>query len=70
MKKNLLYFISTLLLLVNIWSNNSVFAQGGGPPCWPPEACIPINNGIWILLLAGLVFGGIKIYTVRKSSKD
>jgi hypothetical protein len=27
--------------------------NGGGRPCWPPP-CVPINNGISLLLLTGL----------------
>ncbi len=37
---------------------------GGTPPCWPPSNCTPINNELWIMVLAGLIVG---IYFLRKN---
>ncbi len=31
------------------------------PPCWPPP-CIPVNQGVVLLLLAGTAYG---LYSVR-----
>lgn len=66
MKKYLLIFILTL-----VFSTNSVFSQppgggNGGPPCvingipYPPSACtpiVPIDDAIYFLLMAGIVYG-------------
>jgi hypothetical protein len=39
----------------------------GGPGCWPPP-CIPIDNGLVFLVLAGVAFGAKKIYSSYKKS--
>lgn len=45
---------------------------GGGPPaaggCWPPP-CVPIDGGISLLIAAGAVYGGRKLYQKYKESK-
>lgn len=41
-------------------------AAGGG--CWPPP-CIPIDGGISLLIAAGALYGGKKIYDKHKQSK-
>ena len=41
-------------------------AAGGG--CWPPP-CIPIDGGISILIAAGALYGGNKLYDTHKQSK-
>lgn len=40
---------------------------GGGdePGCWPPP-CIPIDGGISLLIAAGAVYGGRKLYSKQK----
>jgi len=42
---------------------------GGGPPsggnCIPPP-CVPIDGGIGVLLAAGALYGGKKLYQGRK----
>ena len=40
---------------------------GGGdtPGCWPPP-CIPIDGGISLLIAAGAIYGGRKLYGSRK----
>lgn len=42
---------------------------GGGPPsggnCIPPP-CIPIDGGLGFLLAAGALYGGKKLYELRK----
>ncbi|MBI2968093.1 MAG: hypothetical protein HYY40_09815 [Bacteroidetes bacterium] len=64
----------TIYLLLFILVSSMVYAGGpppppGNPPCWPPNACVPIDNGILILLFSGLMFGVKKIYdfTIRKN---
>ncbi len=39
---------------------------GGTPPCWPPP-CIPIDNGISLLLIAGVYFGYKTVFRSNKS---
>jgi len=46
---------------------------GGGAPaaggsCWPPP-CVPIDGGISLLIAAGAVYGGRKLYQKHKESK-
>ncbi len=70
-KKFVLTFFLTIGLIL---SNTGLFAQppggpppgGGGttgttPPCWEPE-CIPIDGGISLLIAAGALLGGRKLY--------
>lgn len=40
----------------------------GGPICWPPP-CIPIDGGISLLIAAGAVYGGSKLYSKQKTKK-
>jgi len=40
---------------------------GGSPICWPPP-CIPIDGGISLLIAAGVIYGGSKLYT-KKNTK-
>ena len=35
--------------------------SGGVPDCWPPP-CIPIDGGISLLIAAGAIYGGRKLY--------
>lgn len=35
--------------------------SGGTPDCWPPP-CIPIDGGISLLVAAGAIYGGRKLY--------
>ena len=37
----------------------------GGPGCWPPP-CVPIDGGISLLVAAGVLYGGKKIYSIKK----
>ena len=34
---------------------------GGSPDCWPPP-CVPIDGGISLLIAAGAIYGGRKLY--------
>ncbi len=38
---------------------------GGHPDCWPPP-CVPIDGGISLLIAAGAIYGGKKLYDARK----
>lgn len=68
------FVLATLLTIGLLLSNSGLFAQppggpppgGGGttgttPPCWEPE-CIPIDGGIGLLIAAGALLGGRKLY--------
>lgn len=39
----------------------------GNPSCWPPP-CIPADNGVIVLITAGLLFAAKKLYDFRKKS--
>ena len=41
----------------------------GGPACWPPP-CIPIDGGISLLIAAGAIYGGKKLYSNQKNKKN
>ena len=41
---------------------------GGGPGCWPPP-CIPIDNGIEWLLIAGVLLGVKTAYDQKNNKK-
>ena len=41
---------------------------GGDPACWPPP-CIPIDTGIWLLIIAGITFGVIRSLESFKTNK-
>ena len=56
-----LNFLIPILLFINI----NIYAvapppggppiKGGGRPCWPPP-CVPINKGISLLMVVGVLF--------------
>jgi hypothetical protein len=69
MKKR--YILFAVFILVNI---NLTF--GGAPPpppptpgCWPPP-CIPIDGGISLLIAAGAIYGGRKLYKNKKGENS
>ncbi len=41
----------------------------GGPACWPPP-CIPIDGGISLLIAAGAIYGGKKLFSKQKKQKS
>jgi len=62
--------IFTVLFLFVV---NSIFSApppppAGSPACWPPP-CIPIDNGVIFLILAGVILGLKKIYDLRKKKQ-
>lgn len=42
---------------------------GGEPGCWPPP-CIPIDGGISLLIAAGAIYGGKKLYSKQKEKNS
>jgi hypothetical protein len=73
--RNLVYFLLALSFLLYLSMFNYLIAQGppgpptggGGPPCWPPSTCIPIDGGLSFLLVAGAVYGAKKMHNNFKS---
>lgn len=41
---------------------------GGGPTCVPP--CVPIDGGLSWLLLAGVAYGGKKVFDMNKKNEE
>jgi hypothetical protein len=41
----------------------------GGPGCWPPP-CVPIDGGISLLIAAGAIYGGRKLYYNKKNKQS
>ena len=74
-----LWPILFLFLFVTIGNTASAQLAGGGPPgdpdgggdppCWPPP-CIPIDGGLGVLLAAGAIFGGKKLYDASKETES
>jgi len=71
-------FLSILILTIGI----STFCLAGPPPhpanggtnggipgCWPPP-CIPIDGGISLLIAAGAIYGGRKLYKTKKEENS
>lgn len=69
--KKILYIGGVLFVLaIMLTTNLDLFAQGSpppppppppggtGPPCWPPP-CIPIDNGIELLVLGGAAIAAV-----------
>ena len=77
MKKSLLKFLIVSILCFIAQTSFSQPATGGPggppaggtPPCWPPP-CIPVDGGISLLIGAGVLFGGKKIYDYNKKSEN
>lgn len=42
---------------------------GGVPNCWPPP-CIPIDGGISLLIAAGAIYGGRKLFSNQKEKNS
>lgn len=41
---------------------------GGKPVCWPPP-CVPIDGGISLLIVAGAIYSGKKLYSKSNNKK-
>lgn len=69
-------FISLLLIATPVFANTILAAGMGGMGMGPPVPCggpfppcpIPLDNGVWLLLIAGLAYGGKKIYDSLKKN--
>lgn len=72
------HFIFTSVFIVVLSMGNNAIAAGpsgppgpptgGGPPCWPPP-CVPIDGGLSFLLIAGVAYGGKKVYDISKDKE-
>ena len=64
----------TILLLASPFMINSSLAAGMGmgppAPCGGPfPPCpVPLDNGVLLLLIAGMAYGGYKLYTSLKKN--
>ena len=63
-----------LLFIFTIGITSFCFAAappppGGSPGCWPPP-CIPIDGGISLLIAAGAIYGGRKLYINKKEKNS
>lgn len=56
----LIVFIT--IVAANAWSQAPAPPAGGSSPCFPPEACVPIDGGISYLIASGaaLIYGFYK----------
>lgn len=68
------HLITIIFLMVGLFGS---YAAGppkkppggsGGPGCWPPP-CVPIDGGISLLIAAGAIYGGKKLYNKQKIDK-
>ena len=68
--------VFTLLGIILVFVSLNLFAQpdgpdgGAEPPCWPPQDCIPADNGIIWMIGAGLILAAYKIYQIRKKEQE
>lgn len=58
--KHILIFLF-IICISNLSYAASFPPSGGSPGCWPPP-CIPIDGGISLLIAAGAIYGGRKLY--------
>lgn len=63
-----------VLLFIAVFATIGIAAPppppaGGGPQCWPPP-CVPIDGGISLLIAAGAIYGGRKLYSNKKEKKS
>lgn len=49
--------------------SGSAASAAGHPGCWPPP-CIPIDGGISLLIAAGAIYGGRKLYSNQKEKNS
>ncbi len=70
-----------LITILSVFSGILMFGQGGfpppppppppsngGPQCWPPP-CVPIDNGMLFLAIAGASLVLYKFYLINKAKK-
>ena len=62
---------STLLLVFALLTQSKLFAPPpgtpGNPGCWPPP-CVPVDNGVIVLITAGIILGAKTLYDLQKKS--
>ena len=62
--KNKILSVSMLVALL-VAATSAVFAQVGPPPPPPPPpppTSVPIDGGVFLLLVSGLIYGAKKLY--------
>lgn len=57
-RKTALTGLLVLSLFMDLFSQPSPPGGGGDPGCFPPP-CVPINQGVLFLLLAGVIMGAV-----------
>lgn len=70
--KKLLYILALLLIGFSTDLKAQPPDPGGGqddPGCFPPP-CVPIDGGLSWLLIAGVAYGGKKVYEMNKDKSD
>ena len=66
--------VKVLFTAIFVFAASIIFAAPSPPPttgspsCWPPP-CIPIDNGVILLVVAGALFGAKKLYDLRTKSE-
>lgn len=67
--KVIITLVTALALSGKVFSAPPPPPSAGKPKCWPPP-CIPIDGGISILMAAGALFGGKKLYDKSKQKDN
>jgi len=60
-------FTFFIILISNICFAPPPGPPTGGPGCWSPP-CVPIDGGITLLIAAGAIYGGKKLYSKNKKN--
>lgn len=65
--------MKSIYIILFLFVSNIIFSApppppAGSPGCWPPP-CVPIDNGVIFLIIAGILFGFKKIYDFRKKQQ-
>ncbi|MGB6269730.1 MAG: hypothetical protein WBF67_12055 [Olleya sp.] len=66
MKKNKKIITLVLSLLISIVGVAQIVTPP--PPQQPPPVGLPIDNGVVLLVVLGVIYGGYKIISSRKTS--
>ena len=67
-KKSILFGLLTIVAVILCVTLDAQPPLSGttGPPCFPPP-CIPIDGGTTLLVAAGLIWGGKKVFDKSKA---